>query len=240
MSDSATSSPPLLDISAGLQHVNRRYRELDIVSSALVGPARRRHSLEQGALNQPREVLRVLLGSPSEFASELPPGSGHRDDIDELHRSVDRPPLGETAFCGDALDDRPNVHLAATHPIPPGGGQRLVLVLAALQHLGDPIDLGGVPTHRLDPPLQALDAGGAAVDMGAELYGSEADVDEVDECHQQPRTVTEVQVDGLTRDPCPVGNIDELDPSTLLLKQLPRCLENPPTRLRIAVERGLA
>src|SRR4029453_6839604 len=87
---------------------------------------------EQGALNQPREVLGVLLGRPSQFASELPPGSGHGDDIDEVHHSVDRPSRGEPAFGGDALDDRPNVLLAATHPIPPGGRQGLSLVLAGV------------------------------------------------------------------------------------------------------------
>ena len=76
--------------------------------------------------------------------------------------------------------------------------------------------------------------------MGADLYGSEADVDEVDEGHQQPRPVTEVQVDGLAGDPCPVGNIDQPDPSTLLLEQLPCCLENPAARRRIAVDRRLA
>ena len=62
----------------------------------------------------------------------------------------------------------------------------LVLVLAALQHLGDQVDLGGVPAHRLDPPLQALHAGGATVDVGAELDGAKAHVDVVDEGHQQP------------------------------------------------------
>jgi hypothetical protein len=78
------------------------------------------------------------------------------------------------------------------------------------------------------------------VDVGAELDGAQADVDEVDEGHQQPRSVTEVQVDGLARDPCAVGHVDEPDPGTLLLEQLPGCLEDPAACLRITVERRLA
>ena len=49
-----------------------------------------------------------------------------------------------------------------------------------------------------------------------------------------------MQVDGLAGDPCPVGDIDELDPGTLLLEELPGCLEDPAARLRVAVERRLA